>query len=95
VSKDLVICRCQEITQSEIEEAVQNNDLRYMKEVKRLTRAGMGLCQGKTCSYLVMGILARETGRDRPEVEPDTTRPPVRAVPVRVLANRATTVEKS
>ena len=39
MSEDLVICRCQEITQSEIEEAVQNNDLRYMKEVKRLTRA--------------------------------------------------------
>jgi hypothetical protein len=61
-----------------------------MKEVKRLTRAGMGLCQGKTCSQLVMGILAREAGRDRSEVEPDTTRPPVRAVPVRVLANRLT-----
>jgi hypothetical protein len=66
-----------------------------MKEVKRLTRAGMGLCQGKTCSQLVMGILARETGQARPEVEPDTTRPPVRAVPVRVLANRVTAVEES
>jgi hypothetical protein len=60
-----------------------------MNEVKRQTRAGMGLCQAKTCGHLVMGILAAETGQSPSEVEPDTSRPPVRAVPVRVLANRA------
>jgi NAD(P)H-nitrite reductase large subunit len=83
----LVICRCQEITKAEIEEAIQQNDLKTMKEVKRLTRAGMGLCQGKTCSCLVMGILARESGRPASEVEPDTSRPPIRAVSVGTLAN--------
>lgn len=95
MNDDLIICRCQEITQSEIEEAVRQNDLRLMQEVKRLTRAGMGLCQGKTCGHLVMGILARETKQDRSEVNPDNTRPPVRAVPVRVLANRVTGDENS
>ena len=85
---DLVICRCQEITKAVIEEAIQQNDLKLMKEVKRQTRAGMGLCQAKTCGHLVMGILASETGQSPSEVEPDTSRPPVRAVPVRVLANR-------
>ena len=88
MSDDLVVCRCQEITRAEIEEAIQQNDLKLMKEVKRQTRAGMGLCQAKTCGHLVMGILAAETGQSPSEVEPDTSRPPVRAVPVRVLANR-------
>lgn len=85
---DLVICRCQEITKAEVEAAIRENDLRLMREVKRLTRAGMGLCQAKTCGHLVMGILARETNQLPAEVEPDTARPPVRPVPVGVLANR-------
>ena len=88
MNDDLIICRCQEITRAEIIEAIRQNDLRMMKEVKRHTRAGMGLCQGKTCGHLVTGILARETNQTLSEVEPDTTRPPVRAMPVGVLANR-------
>ena len=88
MNDDLLICRCQEITKAEIEEAIRRNDLRLMREVKRQTRAGMGLCQAKTCGNLVMGILAAESGQAPSEVEPDTSRPPVRAVPVRVLANR-------
>jgi NAD(P)H-nitrite reductase large subunit len=90
VKEDLIICRCQEITRAEIEEGIRQNDLRTMQEVKRYTRAGMGLCQGKTCGRLVMGILALETNRAPREVMPDTIRPPVRAVPIRVLANRST-----
>ncbi len=88
MSDDLIICRCQEIMKAEIEEAIRQNDLKLMREVKRQTRAGMGLCQAKTCGHLVMGILAAETGQGPSEVEPDTSRPPVRAVPIRVLANR-------
>lgn len=90
MKEDLVICRCQEITQAEIEEGIRQNDFRTIQEVKRYTRAGMGLCQGKTCGRLVMGILARETNQAPHEVRPDTVRPPVRAVPISVLANRLT-----
>jgi NAD(P)H-nitrite reductase large subunit len=88
VKDNLLICRCQEITKAEIEDAIRENDLRQVREVKRHTRAGMGLCQAKTCGHLVMGILARETHQTPAEVEPDTSRPPVRPVPVGVLANR-------
>ena len=38
--------------------------LTTVNEVKRYTRAGMGLCQGKTCGQLVMRILAQETGQN-------------------------------
>ena len=92
---DLPICRCQEITEAEIKEAIRQNDLRTMQEVKRLTQAGMGLCQGKTCGRLVMAILARETDQPPSKVTPDTSRPPVRAVPVGVLANRVTDDDQS
>ena len=90
MKEDIIICRCQEITQAEIEEGIRQNDLQTMQEVKRYTRAGMGLCQGKTCGRVVMDILARETNRAPHEVTPDTIRPPIRAVPIKVLANRST-----
>jgi NAD(P)H-nitrite reductase large subunit len=86
---DELICRCEEITQAEIKEAMKFG-LKTMTEVKRFTRAGMGLCQGMTCGRLVMGILARGTNQPLSEVRPCTSRPPVRPVPVSVLANRVT-----
>jgi len=87
MEEELIICRCQEISKAEIEEAIRSNDLRTVAEVKRHTRAGMGLCQGKTCSCLVMGILAQASGQPRSAVRPDTHRPPVRAVSLQSLAD--------
>ena len=64
---ELIICRCEEISQAEIKEVIRLGVTR-MNEVKRVTRAGMGLCQGKTCGRLVTGILARETDQPFKEV---------------------------
>jgi len=82
---DLIICRCEEITRADIEEVISWGVTR-MDEVKRLTRAGMGLCQGKTCGRLVAGILARETGQSLQELKPSTSRPPTRVLKLGVLA---------
>lgn len=87
--KDLIVCRCEEVSQAEIEEAISLG-LTRMDEVKRFTRAGMGLCQGKTCGRLVMGILALETKKALEEVKPSTFRPPTRAMPLGVLAKKLT-----
>ncbi len=82
---DLIICRCEEITKAEIKEVIGLGVTR-MNEVKRLTRAGMGLCQGKTCGRLVAGILASETGQPLQEIKPSTSRPPTRVLTFGVLA---------
>ncbi len=84
---DLTVCRCQEVTRGEIKEAIRKYDLRTVAEVKRCTRAGMGLCQSKTCGQLVIGILAQETGRRQAEIQPDTIRPPVRPVKIGTIGN--------
>ncbi len=84
-SDDLIICRCEEVTEKEIKEAIKLG-LTTMNEVKWLTRAGMGLCQGKTCGRLVMSMLARETNQSPDHVEPSTSRPPTRVVALEVLA---------
>lgn len=58
-----IICRCEEISEGEIVEAVRRGAT-TLDGVKRRVRAGMGRCQGGFCSVKVMEIIARETGTD-------------------------------
>ena len=48
--------------------------------IKRRTRAGMGLCQGRTCSKLVSKMLAEALACNASDIVPDTARPPVKPV---------------
>jgi NAD(P)H-nitrite reductase large subunit len=84
VEHDLIICRCEEVTRAEILDAIRNGAA-SVNAVKRWTRAGMGLCQGKSCSGLVSQILAEELGIQLSEILPATARPPVRPVRLGVL----------
>ena len=84
---DMVICRCEEITKGEIKDAIQNG-MRTLNGIKRITRAGMGLCQGQTCQRLVAMILSEELGLSAAEIDPTTARGPVRPLRLKVFANR-------
>ena len=84
MKKELLICRCEEVTEEEIRQAVRNG-ADTIAGVKRRTRSGMGLCQGHTCSKLVARIIAEETGKPLAEILPATVRPPVRPLSVRML----------
>jgi len=83
---DLVICRCEEITRAEIKDAIRNG-MRTLNGIKRITRAGMGLCQGQTCQRLVAQILSEELGLSAAEIDPTTARGPVRPLRLEVFAN--------
>ncbi len=83
---DLVICRCEEITRGEIKAAIRNG-MQTLNGVKRITRAGMGLCQGQTCQQLVARILTEELGLSAADIDPTTARGPVRPLPLEVFAN--------
>lgn len=78
---DSVICRCEEITEAEILEAIHEG-ARTLADVKRRTRVGMGTCQGKTCQRIVAAILARELGCSIGEITPFHSRPPTRPMPI-------------
>jgi NAD(P)H-nitrite reductase large subunit len=84
MDNSVLICRCQEVTRQEILEAVANGAT-TINGVKRRVRAGMGLCQGKTCERLVARILAEETGRNPADILPQTSRMPVRPVKISVM----------
>jgi len=78
------VCRCEEVKRDAIEQAIKEGAL-SLDAVKRLTRAGMGLCQGRTCRRLVSRLIAEVGGKSREELLPPTIRPPVRPIPVRSL----------
>lgn len=83
---DMLICRCEEITKGEIRQAVHDG-MWTLTEIRRYLRTGMGLCQGQTCSKLVKGIVARELGVSPAELEPATSRAPMRPTEMKILAN--------
>ena len=83
---DLVICRCEEITLGEIKDAIRNG-FKTLNGIKRVTRAGMGLCQGQTCQRLVTRIITEELGIAAADIDPTTARGPVRPLPLKVFAN--------
>ena len=56
-----VVCRCEEITEGEILDAIHRNPpARDIDGVKRRTRAGMGRCQGGFCMPSVAELLSEE-----------------------------------
>ncbi len=83
------VCRCEEVTEQEVIEAIEAG-CRTMSEIKRMTRAGMGLCQGRTCGRIIERILSERTGIPPSAIEPWTVRFPVR--PVRMSAVAASVV---
>jgi len=83
---DTVVCRCEEVVASEIRSAIEDG-ARHVTEVRGVTRAGMGLCQGRMCVPTVSGLLGRWAGL-APEVAGRLPpRLPARPVPVPILAD--------
>lgn len=85
-TEDTIVCRCEEVPAGEIRAAIEEG-ARQVTEVRAVTRAGMGLCQGRLCVPTVCGLLGRWGG-----VSPETAgrlppRLPARPVPVPVLAD--------
>lgn len=83
---DRIVCRCEEVTQGEIRQAVHDG-MFTMTEIRRYLRCGMGLCQGQTCSRLVSGIVARELGVRPGDLQPASSRAPMRPLEMSIWAN--------
>ena len=84
MEEDILICRCKEVTKAEIIEAIKDGAT-TIDGVKRRTKAGMGLCQGKTCERLVAKIISEQTGISMEELIPATKRIPVRPIKIGII----------
>lgn len=84
MGEDIIVCRCKEVTKAEIIEAIKDGAT-TIDGVKRRTKAGMGLCQGKTCERLVAKIISEQTGISMEELIPATKRIPVRPIKIGII----------
>ena len=82
--EDVIICRCEEIRRSEIIQAIKEGSI-TINEIKRRTRAGMGLCQGKTCRRTIAQLISKYTGKPLQQILPATFRPPIRTIKLKSL----------
>ena len=85
ITPDTVICRCEEITAAEIHALLDEGAL-DLAQLKRMSRAGMGYCQGRMCGPALAALLARRTGVGMETIPPLSIRPPVKPVPIEVMA---------
>jgi bacterioferritin-associated ferredoxin len=79
------ICRCEEITTEELASAIAAG-ARTINDLKRRTRAGMGLCQGVYCLDHLAAALHQQLGTPIEAIAPMTARPPVRGITLAALA---------
>ncbi len=82
---ELIICRCERVNLGQIQSSIHSSGAQTINQVKKLTRAGMGFCQGRTCARSVETILATEA-KVPAGTEPYRSRPPVRGIAVGFLA---------
>ena len=75
------VCRCEEVTKGEIVEAIEMG-CHSLIWIKRMTRAGMGMCQGRICGQWIVELLSEQLGLDPSQMILDTVRPPIRPVPI-------------
>ena len=83
---DTILCRCEDLTRERIRECIEQG-CRTIDEIKRLTRAGMGPCQGRTCRMLIAQELSNYYHIPMEEVMMPSFRPPVKPIPMGVLAD--------
>ncbi|MCL2367113.1 MAG: (2Fe-2S)-binding protein [Oscillospiraceae bacterium] len=87
-SKDneIMICRCEDVTKADILQCIADG-YHTLDEIKRVTRAGMGPCQGRTCRQLIAAELAKHYGVSMEDVLMTTFRPPVKPISLGALAD--------
>ena len=81
-----MICRCEDVSREEILACIADG-YKTIDEIKRVTRAGMGPCQGRTCRNLIASELSRAYDISMEEVLMSTFRPPVKPVSLGALAD--------
>jgi glycerol-3-phosphate dehydrogenase len=60
-----IICECELITRSKLEETIKRRDTTSLDDIRRLLRLAMGPCQGGFCIYRAAGILHEGGAVDR------------------------------
>ena len=82
---ETLLCRCESISLAEIRRSFSGG-VQSAGAAKRLTRAGMGRCQGRYCGPSVMELAARASGVSQGEFSGFAPQAPVRPVEIAEVA---------
>ena len=82
----IMMCRCEDVSREKILSCIAEG-YETLDEIKRVTRAGMGPCQGRTCRHLIATELSRICGVSVEDVAMTTFRPPIKPISLGALAD--------
>lgn len=82
-----IVCRCSDITIEEIRREI-NKGYHTFEELKRVLRTGMGPCQGRNCTTIILRELSIMTGVPMEALKPGTNRPPVKPISLGAIARQ-------
>ncbi len=85
MENNIIVCRCSDVTLEEIRAEIKKG-YHTFEELKRVIRTGMGPCQGKTCTPLILREISNMTGKPLEELDCGRNRPPVSAVSLGAIA---------
>lgn len=85
VTSKTMLCRCEDITVEDAQEAIHDG-YGCFEDLKRYLGVGTGPCQGKACVAECMRLVASERGLPLDAVDIMTFRPPVRPISFATLA---------
>ncbi len=88
IPDEVLVDREEQITARQIRDAIRAGAV-SVNDVKRRTRAGMGIAQGRDTEYIVSRMISHETGIPLDQLVPMTARPPARLVSLAELASVA------
>jgi D-hydroxyproline dehydrogenase subunit alpha len=82
----VLVCRCEEVTAGTLRRCIAGG-VDEIGSLKRLTRAGMGRCQGRYCGPQIARLCAKATDRAPDEFALFAPRFPVKPIPVIAVAS--------
>ncbi len=85
LADDTIVCRCEEVTAGAARRACREATP-TLATMKRLTRAGMGRCQGRFCAGTLTKLVEAEGGPPPDVAAFFAPRPPARPVPLGAIA---------
>jgi NAD(P)H-nitrite reductase large subunit len=88
LTDETIVCRCEEVKLKTINQIIEDGSC-HIEQIKRLTRLGMGRCQGRFCHPTLLGILAQRVSFDEMITEDFSGRPPVKPLPLRFFSEMA------
>jgi NADPH-dependent 2,4-dienoyl-CoA reductase/sulfur reductase-like enzyme len=89
---ETVICRCESVKRRSIDPIIDSTD--DVSVVKGISRAGMGLCQGRNCQRHIAAMIADRHGKPIESVAFQTPRFPVKPIEIGTIADDSIRDEK-